>query len=95
MNHTKELLSIELSNLVRSPFNARRYPMSQVEELAALIAAQGLLHNVVVAEQGVGRGRDRKIKFAVVAGDVLLVVTAARLTGMCWLLVSLRCKAPG
>lgn len=69
MNHTKELLSIELSNLVPSPFNVRRHPTSQVEELAALIAAQGLLHNLIVTEQVVGRGRARKIKFAVVAGE--------------------------
>ncbi len=62
MNHTKELLSIELSNLVPSPFTVRRHPTSQVEELAALIAAQGLLHNLAVTEQMVGRSRARKVR---------------------------------
>ena len=68
MTHTKELWSIDLSNLVPSPLNVRRHPTSQVEELAALIAAQGLLHHLVVTELMVGRGRARKIRFAVVAG---------------------------
>ena len=69
MEHTKEFLAIDLSNLVPSPFNVRRHPTSQVEELAALIAAQGLLHNLVVTEQVVGRGKARKVKFAVAAGE--------------------------
>ena len=38
-------------------------------ELAALIGAQGLLHNLVVTEQVVGRGKGRKVKFAVAAGE--------------------------
>jgi ParB family chromosome partitioning protein len=50
MEHTKELLSIDLSNLVPSPFNVRRHAAGQVEELAALIDAQGLLHDLVVTE---------------------------------------------
>lgn len=69
MEHTKELLAIELSNLVPSPHNVRRHSVSQVEELAALIDAQGLLHNLVVTEQVVGRGKARQVKFAVAAGE--------------------------
>ena len=69
MEHTKELLSIELSKLVPSPYNVRRHASSQVEELAALIDAQGLLHNLVVTEQVVGAGKSRKARFAVAAGE--------------------------
>ncbi len=69
MEHTKELLSISISNLVPSPFNVRRHSVGQVEELAALIDAQGLLHNLVVTEQTVGRGAARKLRFAVAAGE--------------------------
>jgi ParB family transcriptional regulator, chromosome partitioning protein len=69
MEHTKELLSIDLSNLVPSRHNVRRDTVTQVEELAALIEAQGLLHNLVVTEHPVGRGRARKLKFAVAAGE--------------------------
>ena len=56
MEHTKELLSIHLSDLVPSHHNVRRHSTTQVEELAALIDAQGLLHNLVVTEQVVGGG---------------------------------------
>ncbi len=69
MEHTKGLLAIELSKLVPSPHNVRRHSASQVEELAALINAQGLLHNLVVTEQVVGRGNARQVKFAVAAGE--------------------------
>jgi len=69
MKHTKELLSIELSKLVPSPRNVRRHTSSQVEELAALIDSQGLLHNLVVTEQVVGRGKARRVEFAVAAGE--------------------------
>lgn len=69
MEHTKELLSVPLANLVPSRFNVRRHSVGQVEELAALIEAQGLLHNLVVTEQEVGRGKSRKLKFAVAAGE--------------------------
>lgn len=50
MEHTKELLSVPLASLVPSRFNVRRHSVGQVEELAALIEAQGLLHNLVVTE---------------------------------------------
>jgi ParB family chromosome partitioning protein len=69
MEHTKELLSVPLASLVPSRFNVRRHSVGQVEELAALIEAQGLLHNLVVTEQEVGRGKARKVKFAVAAGE--------------------------
>ncbi|WP_326406526.1 ParB/RepB/Spo0J family partition protein [Methylibium sp.] len=69
MEHTKELLSINLSDLVPSPFNVRRHSPGQVEELAALIESQGLLHPLMVTEQVVGRGKTRGIKFAVAAGE--------------------------
>ncbi len=69
MEHTKELLSIDLSKLVPSPRNVRRNTSGQVEELAALIDSQGLLHNLVVTEQVVGRGKARRVKFAVAAGE--------------------------
>ena len=57
MEHTKELLSVPLASLVASRYNVRRHTSGQVEELAALIGAQGLLHNLVVTEQVVGRGK--------------------------------------
>ncbi len=69
MEHTKELLSVPLASLVPSRFNVRRHSVGQVEELAALIEAQGLLHNLVVTEQVVGRGKSHKVKFAVAAGE--------------------------
>ena len=69
MEHTKELLSVALSSLVPSPYNVRRHTAGQVEELAALIDAQGLLHNLMVTEQVVGRGKTGKVRFAVAAGE--------------------------
>ena len=69
MEHTKELVSVPLASLVPSRFNVRRHSVGRVEEVAALIEAQGLLHNLVVTEQEVGRGKARKLKFAVAAGD--------------------------
>lgn len=69
MEHTKELLSVQLASLVPSPYNVRRHTTGQVEELAALIDSQGLLHNLVVTEQVVGRGKARKLRFAVAAGE--------------------------
>jgi ParB family transcriptional regulator, chromosome partitioning protein len=80
MEHTKELLSINLSNLVPSPFNVRRHSPGQVEELAALIGSQGLLHPLIVTEHVAGRGNVRKVRFAVAAGERWRRVAAARLT---------------
>lgn len=69
MEYTKELLSVPLSKLVPSSHNVRRHTAGQVEELAALIDAQGLLHNLTVTEQVTGRGKASKLRFAVVAGE--------------------------
>jgi ParB family transcriptional regulator, chromosome partitioning protein len=69
MEHVKHLISIPLSNLVASPLNVRRHTPTQIEELAALIDAQGLLQNLLVTEQVARRGGSRKQKFAVVAGE--------------------------
>lgn len=69
MKHTKEMLLIKVEDLVASPYNVRRYSAGEVEELAALIASQGLLQNLVVTEQVVGRGKRQETKFGVVAGE--------------------------
>lgn len=69
MKHTKEMLLIKVEDLVPSPYNVRRYSAGQVEELAALIASQGLLQNLIVTEQVVGRGKRQQTKFGVVAGE--------------------------
>lgn len=74
MEHTKELLSVPLSALVASPFNVRRYAPGQVDELAALIDSQGLLHNLVVTEHVGRRGKSKSLgngglRFAVAAGE--------------------------
>jgi ParB family chromosome partitioning protein len=69
MKHTKEMLLIKVEDLVPSPYNVRRYSASQVEELAALIASQGLLQNLIVTEQVVGRGKRQQTRFGVVAGE--------------------------
>ena len=69
MEHSKQFLSISLSNLVPSPFNVRRHSAGQVEELAALIGSQGLLHPLIVTEHAAGRGKARKVRFAVAAGE--------------------------
>ena len=69
MEHSKELLSISLANLVPSPFNVRRHSAGQGEELAALIGSQGLLHPLIVTEHAAGRGKARKVRFAVAAGE--------------------------
>lgn len=69
MKHTKELLLIKIEDLAPSPYNVRRYSAGQVEELAALIASQGLLQNLIVTEQVIGRGKRQETKFGVVAGE--------------------------
>lgn len=69
MKHTKEMLLIKVEDLVPSPYNVRRYSAGQVEELAALIASQGLLQNLIVTEQVVGRGKRQQTRFGVVAGE--------------------------
>ncbi len=43
-------------------YSVRWHTSGQVEDLVALIGARGLLHNLVVTEQVVGRGESRKLK---------------------------------
>jgi ParB family chromosome partitioning protein len=69
MKQTKEMLLIKIEDLVPSPYNVRRYAVGQVDDLAALIASQGLLQNLIVTEQVVGRGKRQETKFGVVAGE--------------------------
>ncbi len=69
MEHKKELPSVPLLSLVPSLHNVRRHTAEQVEELAALIDAQGLLHNLTVIEHMVGRGKARELRFAVAGGE--------------------------
>jgi len=57
MEYTKELLSVPLAKRVPSKFNVRRHSVGQVEELAALIEAQGLLHNLVASACATCPGR--------------------------------------
>jgi ParB family chromosome partitioning protein len=69
MEHTKELLSIKLSDLIPSPRNVRRHSAGDVQTLAALIASQGLLHPLVVSERASAPGKARKLRFEVAAGE--------------------------
>lgn len=69
MEHTNESILVKLADLVPSPFNVRRHSRTSVEELAALIDSQGLLHPLTVNEQLVGKGKARKLRFAVPAGE--------------------------
>jgi ParB family transcriptional regulator, chromosome partitioning protein len=73
MEHTKELLSIKLTDLIPSPRNVRRHSTGDVQALAALIASQGLLHPLIVSERTAKRGRvpgkPSSLKFEVVAGE--------------------------
>ena len=74
MESTSQSLLVPLSHLIPSRFNVRRHPSGTVEELAALIASQGLLHHLIVTEPPVAPGRKGKAtgkaqpRFAVVAG---------------------------
>ena len=69
MEHTKELLSIKLSDLIPSPRNVRRHTTGDVQALAALIASQGLLHPLIVSERTSVPGKSRKLRFEVAAGE--------------------------
>jgi ParB family transcriptional regulator, chromosome partitioning protein len=68
MEHTHQTIMVRLSDLVDSPFNVRRHSVTSVDELAALIHSQTLLHPLTVIEQPVGRGAARRMRFGVVAG---------------------------
>jgi ParB family chromosome partitioning protein len=68
MNNTTEttLIRVPVKNLVLSPLNVRKKAGGGIEELASLIASQGLIQNLTVTAQGKkGRGAAR---FEVVAG---------------------------
>lgn len=62
----KGIICIPVKNLVISPLNVRKKQATGIEELAALIAAQGLIHNLVVIKQP-KKGR-KPVKYEVVAG---------------------------
>ena len=69
MEHTNESILVKVSDLVPSPFNVRRHSHTSIEELAALIDSQGLLHAPTVHEHFVGRGKSRRLAFGVSAGE--------------------------
>jgi ParB family chromosome partitioning protein len=69
MEHTNESILVKVSDLVPSPFNVRRHSHASIEELAALIDSQGLLHAPTVHEQVIGRGKSRRLAFGVSAGE--------------------------
>jgi ParB family chromosome partitioning protein len=69
MEHTNESILVKVSDLVPSPFNVRRHSHTSVDELAALIDSQGLLHSPTVHEHFVGRGKSRRLAFGVSAGE--------------------------
>ena len=58
-------IRIPVSKLVLCPLNVRKKQGTGIEELAALIASQGLIHNLVVTEQKKGR---KSGNYEVVAG---------------------------
>jgi ParB family chromosome partitioning protein len=69
MEHTNQSILVKVSDLVPSPFNVRRHSHTSIEELAALIDSQGLLHPPTVHEHFVGRGKSRRLAFGVSAGE--------------------------
>jgi ParB family transcriptional regulator, chromosome partitioning protein len=69
MEHTNESILVKVTDLVPSPFNVRRHSHASVEELAALIDSQGLLHSPTVHEHFTGRGKSRRLAFGVSAGE--------------------------
>jgi ParB family chromosome partitioning protein len=69
MEHTNQSILVKVSDLVPSPFNVRRHSHASIEELAALIDSQGLLHAPTVHEHFAGRGKSRRLAFGVSAGE--------------------------
>lgn len=67
MENTETVITrIAIKNLVKSPLNVRKKEGNGIGELAALIAAQGLIHNLVVTDQ---KKKNKKTgKYEVVAG---------------------------
>ncbi len=69
MEHAQQEIMVPLSDLVDSPYNVRRHSWASIDELAALIASQGLLHPLKVVEQPCARrGRGSRVRFGVVSG---------------------------
>ena len=69
---TVTTIRISIRKLVLSPLNVRKKLGTGIEELAALIASQGLIHNLVVTEQ-VKKGK-KSSKYEVVVGERRLAV---------------------
>jgi ParB family chromosome partitioning protein len=69
MEHTHDSILVKVSDLVPSPYNVRRHSHASIDELAALIDSQGLLHPPTVHEHFVGRGKSRRFAFGVSAGE--------------------------
>jgi ParB family chromosome partitioning protein len=69
MEHTNRSILVKITDLVPSPYNVRRHSNASIEELAALIDSQGLLHWPTVHEHFVGRGKSRRLAFGVSAGE--------------------------
>ncbi|MBK7615599.1 MAG: ParB N-terminal domain-containing protein [Burkholderiales bacterium] len=66
----RTMRAIALAQLLPSPkHNVRRHSAASVEELAALIASQGLLHPLIVTSQEAGRGKSKQPRFEVAAGE--------------------------
>src|SRR4051812_28995992 len=61
---TQTITTIPLSQLVASPFNVRKRKSDNVDSLAANIAAQGLIHNLVAHPIA-----SRKKQFGVADGE--------------------------
>lgn len=62
-------ITVPLSSLFLSPYNVRKVPVEGIDELAALIAAQGLLQPLVVTRADAILAADRQVeRFAVEAG---------------------------
>lgn len=55
MEHTKELLSLKLSDLVPSQRNVRRHSTRDVQALEALTASQGRWHSLNVVRAAASR----------------------------------------
>ena len=77
------LIRIPVKDLVISPLNVRKKQGTGIEELAALIASQGLIHNLVVTAQ-LKKGK-KSGKYEVIAGGrrlaaLNLLVSNGRLT---------------
>lgn len=64
---TESIIKIPLNKLVISPLNVRKSSAKNIEELAASIKAQNLIHNLAVIEQIDGKGKATGL-YEVIAG---------------------------